>query len=125
MKKIIIWILTIFILTSCYSNTEKNNNDDNFNKKLKCNSIKKEIEKRIVWNKEILLEVFYSPKLNSCISRIVSIKPPQFEIMKDELTGKEIITRNQMCWWIDEVNIMNICIANQKKFDKKLQELKN
>ena len=83
MKKIIIWIITLFLLTSCYSNPENikkieeleskvqkyESKDNLFTKNLKCHNL---WYKNHLTDDQKIVHSFYSDKLNTCVRSVFS-----------------------------------------------------
>lgn len=113
MKSITLLLIPLLFLSSCtidwndekdkkIAELEKQIQDDNFKKKQECGKISISTQP----NQEIL-DIFYSPKLNSCIYRILEWNE---QTVWDAYT-KEYIFKKSVFW-------------NDEEFFKKFKELK-
>ncbi len=146
-KILFIWVLiTSFLLGSCsvdwkdekekritelekqVQDLKKWKENDLFNKKKECLKFKSEIITSLK-ETENLDELFYSPKKNSCISRITNFWKLEKVILNDVLTGEALEANfNYSCVNLNKENsyyeLWDICYKQAEKFELYIKELK-
>lgn len=145
MKKLILLIWILILLTSCYSNskdlennikiTQKEVVEDTFSKKLECAKI--DINKDIKENwwsfadKYDIEEIFYSQLENTCIWIVTLITDNTRDVWAYNILSKDWFLNK----WYDNFwtcsysntseELTKICLEQEEKFNLEIEKLKN
>lgn len=128
MKKIISLLWILFLLTSCYSNT-------NDSKKVACSEIDINADIKENWvafaEQYTIDEIFYSTSEDKCIWIVTLILEYWQDVWAYDISNKDWFlnkwydTLGTCSFWWESSESTETCLKQEKVFDERIQELKN